>query len=761
MIIGRAGTPSLKWIYMNVFERHLADLSRRTGISIKVYDRLPEGLDPHVYATIERNSAAGWYDAVTDRVCLFRRNLPADESSLDAAVAFQCMREKGFRALLNANTDRFYASILNGYCRGFLLTDLTVSEREIMAEDLLAAIPANDVKEWMKVACRIGEYGGFRADTRLAKALASGLKSYLNNVYRKARFSLDYDVIDRFFKARLTEGSDMKGVSLGRASDAFLRIGYPEGELCVRSLKVRDFLSAEGFLNEGINLTERIQNPLAIIADKAAAMEGKDTRNIIITDHMVKGKGFLSFSVDSSNDVLGGYCEGKSSIFIRSARFMSEYALLSALGSDDGANIQYLSKGRNGGYAVTGFLMKMRDRSFEELGKRNGDGNTPVFSPLSESRRLTHVANIVSNFRNPMRSDKRKEIYGMYLYEDRLERREEMRREMVSSSASIHGYDRQTVEPAARKVSDPKRTYYDSRDFSQSAIRKMQKSRVVSAFDIMTYGKEHFRRDFGPKTFTMAVDFLDRHNLAFMDHVVVRRIDESVLDGLDMEGHSELLRRDMHYAFSSMKEEQLVKDVCMPRGIDGRYFRGAECYCMLAKTYSLARWRDCNVFISRDQAQSQDVSIRSGAVPTYVRENGSVVPYYNLSETSFAVDSSEAFKELKEYMQNASLRVDSYAKAYMCSFLQSNAASRNGTFIYRIDLIDAAFERHFRGPSDLVNGGGVMEKLTSMSERLAAAYIKGKVDGINTVSGKEPEVKREISYDTKSPKVKVRQFGKR
>ena len=72
---------------MNVYERYIAGLSERTGIGIRLYERLPESLDPQIFRIIEKNSATGWYDSVSDSVCLFKRNLPSEESSIDPVLA--------------------------------------------------------------------------------------------------------------------------------------------------------------------------------------------------------------------------------------------------------------------------------------------------------------------------------------------------------------------------------------------------------------------------------------------------------------------------------------------------------------------------------------------------------------------------------------------------------------------------------------------------------------------------------------------------
>lgn len=741
---------------MNVYERYIAGLSERTGIGIRLYERLPESLDPQIFRIIEKNSATGWYDSASESVCLFKRNLPSEESSIDANVAFLYLREKGISGLLGGHAESFHKDVVSEFCKIARPLDLRSWERKDLSEGFIYDLSPDDMDSWMRIAGKVSAYTGFRPDRRFARALANGCKAYQANVYRKAKMNADHKAVDSFVKSQLSGGGECVGASLGRAGDAFLRVGYPDAELYIRSGRVRDFLVENALLGQDIPLTGLIQNPVAIIAGNASKKDGKEALNILVTDHYVKGEGFLSFMLDSPNDVLAGYGEGKSLIFLRGAKFMSEYALMSALGSDEGRNIRYLSPGAHGGYAVSDMLSRMEGRSFGELGKKIGNGITPDFSPLSESRRLMNVANIVNNFRNSMQSNKRKEIFGKFLFEESLERRAGLQREMEEMRKPA---SRQMPVPEDRpkKIKDPKRIYYDGKDFSAGIIKKLQDRRVGNAFDVMTYGKERFRSDFGPKAFRQAVEFLDRNNLSFMHHTVVKRIDESVLTGLDSDGYVGLLNRDLHNAFSSVDEDKLSRDVCMPRRIDGTYFRGSECYCMLAKSYSLARWRECNVFISRPEAEALDINILSGAVPTYVREKGSMIPYYNLSETSFAVDNAESFKELKEYSLSTSAPIDPYAKAYMYSFLNCKAPSADNVDIYRTDLIDAAFERHFSRGSSLTNTGGVRERMTGVSARLAEAYMQGKADGIRLMDDRK-EVGTSVIEEER---VKPRKPGKR
>ena len=703
---------------MNIYERHLSDLSRRTGIDIKLYDRLPDGIDPHIFKLIHANGASGWYDSTAERVCLYSRNLPTGEADIDATVAFLCIRDKGLKGLMREEFPLFCADVVNNLYHGIGLSEIDTKIIIQMASDFISEIPATNHDSWEQIAQKVCKYTGFENNPAFMCSLVNGLTAYHSNQYRIARNNCDYSSIDGYAKQRLQKPIEGAGVSLGKAGDPFLRIGYPDTEIYVKSEKVRQRLLESGMLDAEQSLAAKIHNPLAIIRNSALAKDGKDVLNIVVTDHHVKGKGFLSFAIDSHKDILAGYGENKGRIFIRSCKFMSEYALMCALGSDHGKSIQYLRPGTTRGYAVSEILSGMEGRSFSELGKKDGDGNTPVISPLSESRRLTHVANIVNDFKNPMNSRKRKEFFGKYLFEDIMERRDDIRRQISSLS------DKATSDTLpARRIEDPMKMFFRKGDFSDTAIKKMSKANVYNAFDIMTYGIDRFKADFGPKTFKQAVAFLDSRNLSFLNHTVIPRIDESIARDLDFEGRQNIVNRDLNNAFSILVPSSFSKELRMPRKIDGTYFRGAECYCLIAKSYSLARWRDCNVFISRDEAESHDISVRSGAIPTYVRNDAALVPYYNLSETSLAVENASAFDEFKEHALNSSIQVDSYAKSYIVAISDCGAPTRRVKDNFRIDLIDSAFERRYRGDYALKSNESFKDWLTVRNGQKAVAPL--------------------------------------
>ena len=55
---------------MNLIERYLSEMSRKTGISVSLVDKIPEDISPYVYRLLQSRAAAGWYVAGKDRVCL-------------------------------------------------------------------------------------------------------------------------------------------------------------------------------------------------------------------------------------------------------------------------------------------------------------------------------------------------------------------------------------------------------------------------------------------------------------------------------------------------------------------------------------------------------------------------------------------------------------------------------------------------------------------------------------------------------------------
>ena len=718
---------------MNLIERYLSEMSRKTGISVSLVDKIPEDISPYVYRLLQTRAAAGWYDAGKDRVCLYSLNLQPRESDISNNIAFLYIREKGLIPMMKDNRKEFCRDLVKDFYHGADL--LSGSELEKMAGDYIAGIRPDDMEKWGRVAELVSRHSGLDCDARMARTISAGCQSYKKKCDWEARMSNDHGSVDRSAKENLGNFATEKiNVSLGRCSDPFLRVGYPETELRIRSGNVRDFLHENGFLGEdGPNIPALIQNPVAILRGERRAGEEKTPLNVVVTDHFEPSRGYLSFGIDAPESVLAGYGEGNVKVNVRSVRYMSEYALLSSLTKGNGENITYLKPGKTHGYEISSYLRRMEGRSFSDLGKKGGDGTTPVYNPLSESRRLRIAANIVENFKNPMASEARRNLFGGILFDDNLRKREAVKEELKAlSHKPVSGY---TPSPAPVKSVNARKTYYTEKDFSASVIRKLRKSGIHCAFDIMTYGKDRFAADFGSRAFRSAVDFLDRNNLSFMNHCIIKRIDEAEFQGKDLAGRLEIVQKDMYNALSEFNSDNLSRSVRFPRRIDGSYIQGAGAFTLIAKSMELARWRECNLFITRDQAEQADIRINRTAVPTYVSERGDVTPYYNLSETSFAIERTESFEMLKADALSRTPEVDRYAKAYI------SLLSGPGDPEYSIELIDATYAKHYGGRKDMTNDVTFSDMLgITVPERIAASFNegfkKGKAEGISMMAGK-------------------------
>lgn len=717
---------------MNLIERYLSEMSRKTGISVSLVDKIPEDVPPYVYKLLQTRAASGWYDAKKDCVCLYSPNLQPRESDISSNVAFLYIREKGLIPMMKDGKMDFCRELVKDFYHGADL--LSGPELEKMAGDYIAGIRPDDMEKWGRVAELASKYSGFQADPKMARTISAGCQSYKKKCDWEARMSNDHGSVDKAAKENLGNyATERINVSLGRCSDPFLRVGYPETELRIRSGNVRDFLHENGFLMEdGPNLSELIQNPVAILKGERRAGDEKTPLHIVVTDHFEPGKGYLTFGIDAPESVLAGYGDGNVKVNVRSVRYMSEYALLSSVTKDNGVNIAYLKPGKTHGYEISSYLRGMEGRSFSELGKKGGDGTTPVYNPLSESRRLRIVANIVENFKNPMASDARRNLFGGILFDDNLRKREAVREELKAlSQKPVAGY---VPKPEiSSKSKNARAVYYTDKDFSAAAVRKLRKSGIHTAFDIMTYGKERFAADFGSRAFKSAVEFLDRNNFSFMNHCVIRKIDEADFRGRDLAGRFEVVQKDMYNILSGFNTDNLSKPVHFPRRIDGSYIEGAGAFTLIAKSMELARWRECNVFITRDQAEQAGIQINRTAVPTYVAERGDVTPYYNLSETSFALERTESFEMLKADALRRTPEVDRYAKTYI------SLLSGPGDPSFSIEHIDATYAKHYANRKDMANDGSFVKHLeTTIPERLATffkeGFKQGKAEGISMMT---------------------------
>ena len=728
---GFSGT--LTCFIMNLYNRYISDLSRISGMSVRIENDIPKDISPFVYKQLQTRSVSGWFDSNSDCVCLYRPNIQPEESDIASNAVYLQVREKGFKSLLKDNFLNFCSDIVRDFYLGS--EAMQGEEMEKMAMDYISEIPVSDKSRWNRIASRACLYAKLDKDDKMVRSMAAAHHSFIKKENWRARMNNDHEAVDKMAKESLGNlVNDNVNVSLGRCSDPYLRIGYPENELRIRSNSVRDFFQDNGILNaEGPNISRLLQEPMAIFKGEHKGEGEKTPLNIILTDHFVPGKGFLSFGVDAPETILAGYGEGKSKVNVRSVRFMSEYAVLSTLTRAEGNNICYLKPGEHHGYEISSYLRKMEGRSFSDLGKKSDDRNTPVYSPLSESRRLKTATNIVSNFRNPMAADTRKKLFGGILFEDNLRQRQDVKNEMKAlAQRPVTGYSVHKAEGAGKTV-NARAVYVSEKDFSKAAVDKFRKARIYSAFDIMTYGKERFAADFGTRTFKSALLFLDKHNLSFMNHSVIKRIDESELDGKDMAGQLAVVQKDMHNALSDFKSENLSRTVHFPRRIDGSYIQGAGAFVMMAKSFEMARWRDCNVFITREQAEKADIQLNRTAVPTYVVEKDRIVPYYNLSETSFATERPESFAILKEEALNRTPEADNYARSYI------TLLSGPGDSTYSIQQIDAAFDRRYSHDKGMVNNGSFAGHLNAtfqnkLSESFSNGFMQGKAEGINMMA---------------------------
>ena len=722
---------------MNLYNRYLSDLSQLTGIKATIMNIIPEDISAHLYKLLQTKSAAGWYDNKKDCVCLYEPNLIPEESDIKSKAVFLYVREKGLKSLIKDRFPEFCSDIVSEFYHG---TKQMNDNRQLekMAMDYISEIPIRDTKRWGKIATLICRYSLLDKDIKIVHSLINAHHAYIKKVQWEARMNNDHNIVDYTVKEVLGNLKNDKPEALfGRCSDPFLSVGYPETELCIRSERVRLFLDENSLLKESSpNLAELIHNPLAIIKGEQKPYDEKMPLNIVVTDYFEPGKGYLSFGIDSAEHILAGYIEKSPKVYIRSARFMSDYALIIALSSNLGDNIKYLKPGKTHGYKISLYLKQMDGKSYSELGKKGGDGTTPVLSPLSESRRLIIATNIVNDFKNPMASDVRKKLFGGILFEDNLRKRQSIKEEINSMSQKlVTGYNTPKTDRTC-KTRNARSVYFTNKDFSSSVLKKLNKKGLYSAFCIMTYGKERFAAEFGTRAFKDAVSFLDSNNLSFMNHSVIKKIDESFFYSKDLDGRKNIVQKDMHSALSALTQESILKSVYFPRRINGSYIQGAGAYSLIAKSMQMARWRDCNIFITRDQALEADIGINSTAIPTYIAENGDVTPYYNLSETTFALEKTESFARLKEDSQKSTPLVDIYAKRYI-SMLSAPANTD-----YDLTLIDAAFIRYYSQQKVLINNGSFKSHImTSYQQQLEESYntgfMKGKAEGINMMFCRE------------------------
>lgn len=732
---------------MDTIEKRVNELNILLPCKVKLYNIPPSNISPKLFNKL-RSGSAGWVDPSSGDICLYRPNITPVPDTIDASVTFLGVSRKGLEGFLG---ERHYTSVCRQIGRMILRSEgnsiASNEELESIGKDFIKGLGEQHTKQWDDVAYFVSLVTDLKRGYSLAKSLCMGNSQYGKLEHNQAVLDGNYTELNKELQRSLEDVTDTSSViSLGKVSEVFERIGYPPVELKVNTSYLKDFLDKRG-LEANILLDNealfKIHNPMAVVKSHIQKENGKDVNNIFVTDVMVPGQGYLSFAVESTNDVFKGIESGRyTTMRIKSITTLSEYALIQALNADKGESVRYLQPkyDKDGtSYVISDHLRRMEGKSPEELGyKKSAGGTAPSLTSLQQSHRLIIATNIVENFKNPMSLEKRKLLFGETKYDSMVLMKQRMREEIpvtvskpvVSTSQHVH----------ERTYRERLMTHLDDH-FSPNAKKRLTQAGITKAMDLISLGETKLKERYGIRAYKSAVEFLQDNNLSFSGSVKIKTISESSALGKTAEGVQQIRELDLVYSLSGIPDNVMARSIRMPRTADGTYLDGANSLNLISKTVSLPRWRDCNIFLTEKDIQDFKFQVNKGAIPCHlVDRKGNNFIAYNLSETNFAIEHPALFDSISELSRKTSAEVPAYLKNLMYGLKGVQQEDAKGVY----QFIDNSYKRNI-SLEDLQPNSMNLRKLSAYASREQG--IRNPLETRGRKSAKEVYREMESKYN--------------
>ena len=681
---------------MNTIEQHISRLNMLLPFRIMIREFLPADINPKAYAKI-RSGASGWMDPKSGDICLYKPNLVNDILKLESQVAFLKVSRQGLSGLMG---DHAYRMLCMRLGSSMMKSSQNKEELISLGNDYINNLGYIHNDKWDNVAKITGDILGLEGNYSLAESLCKGSYYFHNQQLINASNEHKFQELSSAICKSLDNITDNNSIlSLGKASDVFERLGYPDIDIRLDIGTLKNFMERHSLTQDQLFANSEIfsiHDPLGVFKSHMSQKEGKEPYNLFVSNNYIPGHGYLTFGVESMNDVFKGVASGKyHNIKLRTLLFLSDYSLMQAIVANKGASIQYLRPKFDvdgTSYDVSDNIRRMYGKSAEELGyKRNAGRTAPGLTPLQQSNRLIIATNIVENFKNPMSVDKRIKLYGKKKFESMVENITEHVQE-----ARVQKSEKPITKSVERSYKDRLKTPLDTH-FSVNAIRNLNKAGIYTAMDIMSFGETKLRERFGIRVYKSAIGFLEDNKLGFNASVKIRPISEAVISG---KGESELARirvNDFINSLAAVPENVLSRSVRMPRNSSGVYFSGTNAVNLIAKTASFPRWRDCNIFLSTGELKEHGLSVLKGAIPCHLEgKKGNHELYYNLVETDYAAANPSLFDKVSQFSRQTSAEVPDYIKNLLYSF--SGVPSSESVRVY--DFINKVYSVNV-SPNDL------------------------------------------------------------
>lgn len=618
-------------------------LGRPVRYSRNIYaDREVE--DRHLKAYSDRGVAARICD--DGSIVLYGKPEHNGYFNLLKTAVYQLMVEKGPEGLLpSMDLMRMAAERSVRYTDGMSDIDLKAFCMSCSDGNVSGMKTAADI---LHVAFKGAQY-----PEGLERSVCNGLKAYRYGILEKVREGSDEALIEKFAMETASPYSGHRHLHLGKSEGAMKALGYPDVPLVLNIEAIRKYagkmdLSVEKVIEGG--LLHKIKNPIAVVKSKyngsnIGVLDEIDSTGRIIVCYFPNKK-----NIESKN-TLGGFDAIAPDALCR----IIGHGERKELSSDTLLFADFKS-----GSSVKRSLEDVLKKAFDIQDKKGEDALHRVSAQDAKARLLNVTANILQNFKNPKNfDDLEKNIADSIKKVEAQDARRLQNRVKEISGTSIPALPSSALNVAAKIDNISDNTKWDNGSslksealknlsrpiadggFSKAAQKKFSDKGISNAGDIrsrlmLNNGEERFAEDFGQKALRDAKRWLDELGISSLRVASRQKVSEET-SGLT---GSSLAEVDFFRALREFPKETLPGQVVMPVSTDGRLYRGMDSYQLSARQAANARWKGCNVFLSKEDMAAFGLTPLPSAEPvSLLSKDGLQV--WNLMD----LDMGDAMKE--------------------------------------------------------------------------------------------------------------------
>lgn len=599
-----------------------------TGIEVEAHsDYRGTGLDLNAIDKIRSGKRATWYDPKSRTIHVSLSKLKRvnpnhiterihDEVMHSSAyhLGFMGMfREKAWEIFLERNRESFANGKLS-----FLLTEKNPRKVSVMLRKLAETNPeaistlSSALKQSMGLSC-----GPF-----FNSHICSAIKGFGQKQERQIRKSGSDEELSFQIEETLYESREQALYNLGKLSDAYKLVGYPDATLSMKGAMLKKFVEQNGLLSAGIGekLVEAVKRPLAVFGEYTGKYK-------VVLDLPVKN-GLFAFNLDNPRKVARDFYhnEKHSCVFCFAPFVASDEMLLRQIKRKD--NVRLMRSVESGGY-----------KDFELLGrleKKIGDFASPPLSNGSGQNPLNiYLAKVRNNFKNP-------KIFRDCLKEVVLEEAEIMK--VMDSSEKKNAYILSTEEK--------KNTIIPKSVVSKSVYDKLMGLGIKTVGDVISHGAKEMEALTNAATVSNLDAFMCTMGISLFPRL--REESEDTFNARDDDEKESVILGNLTYNFTRVPSSTRSIPVPSVCGLDGSFVGPEAQWVLASKFVSMGkRWEGCPVFDTFENLFKNGILPLPTAAVTHVRmADGSFRSLYSLKETSLYKNNKEAYDDYLKALEN-------------------------------------------------------------------------------------------------------------